>query len=43
MMLGLGDGWVVLAFLGNIGIALVCVIYGILNWNRDGDEGEKGE
>lgn len=36
-MLGLGDFWVLLAFSANIIVVIVCVIYGIINWNRGGE------
>ena len=36
-MLGLGDLWVSLAFIVNIAVVLICVIYGIINWNRGGE------
>lgn len=47
-MLGLGDFWVAFAFIANVAVVLVCVVYGIVNWNRGGEnslteerEGEK--
>ena len=36
-MLGFGDFWVLLAFSANVIIVLVCVLYGIVNWNRGGE------
>lgn len=33
-MLGIEDGWVVLAYVLCILSALICVIYGAANWNR---------
>lgn len=36
-MLGFGDFWVFLAFAANITVVLICVIYGIVNWNRGGE------
>lgn len=36
-MLGLGDIWVFLAYTLNILVVLVCVIYGIINWNKGGE------
>lgn len=44
-MLGLGDCWVLLAFSANIIVVLICVVYGIINWNRGGENSlteEKG-
>ena len=37
-MLGMGDFWVGLAYLLCILSSLVCVVYGILNWNKGGEE-----
>lgn len=38
-MLGLGDGFVAAAIIGNVIITVVCVIFGALNWNSgSGDE-----
>jgi hypothetical protein len=37
MIIGLDDPWVALAYLLSIAGSLVCVIYGVLNWN-EGDE-----
>ncbi len=42
-MLGLGDGWVAAAFIANILIVLICVVYGVLNWNRSDEEEETKE
>jgi len=36
-MLGISDPYIVLAFLSSIVLALACVVYGFLNWNKDGD------
>ena len=33
-MLGLGDGWVVTAYLFSVGSAILCIVYGIVNWNK---------
>ena len=41
-MLGLGDGWVLAAFLLVIASGILCIVYGILNWNK-GAEGLDGE
>ena len=32
--LGIEDKWVALAYILCIASALLCVIYGVLNWNR---------
>ncbi len=34
-MLGLGDGYVALAYILTILSTIVCVIYGVIKWNRD--------
>ena len=39
-MLGLGDGWVLAAFIVIIASTLLCVIYGILNWNKGSNESD---
>ncbi len=36
-MLGLGDGWVIAAYILCIASAILCVVYGILNWNKEAD------
>ncbi len=36
-MLGLQDGWIVAAYMLSILATLLCVVYGLLNWNK-GDE-----
>ncbi|MCX6090731.1 MAG: symporter small accessory protein [Atribacterota bacterium] len=36
-MLGLHDPWIVLVYLLCIGSTLLCVIYGLINWNRGGE------
>ena len=36
-MLGLGDGWIFLAYLLCILSSIACVVYGAMNWNK-GDE-----
>jgi hypothetical protein len=41
-MLGLKDFWVALAYLLCIGSALLCLVYGLVNWNK-GDEPVKVE
>ncbi|KZX16356.1 hypothetical protein MBCUT_09080 [Methanobrevibacter cuticularis] len=39
MILGIPDPWVLSGFLLTILATLLCVIYGIINWNK-GDEDE---
>lgn len=41
-MIGLADGWIVLAFLLCILSVIACVVYGVINWNR-GSEKEKDQ
>ena len=38
MMFGIEDPWIWMAYLLIIASTLVCVVYGILNWNKDGDD-----
>jgi len=33
-VLGIDDGWVVLVYLLCIGSALLCVVYGLITWNK---------
>ena len=40
-MLGLGDFWVALVFILNLASVALCVVYGIVNWNRDGEPTKK--
>lgn len=39
MMLGLGSVEIALAFWLSIGATIICVIYGIVNWNNSGAKG----
>lgn len=36
-MLGIEDNWVFLAYLLCLASSLLCVIYGVMNWNRGDD------
>jgi len=36
-MLGLGDFWVSLVFVLCISSTVLCVVYGAMNWNKDGE------
>ncbi|MFH1567695.1 MAG: symporter small accessory protein [Gemmatimonadota bacterium] len=36
-MLGLADGWVFLAYVLCILSSVLCVVYGVRNWDRDGE------
>ena len=40
-MLGLPDASIWLAYVLSVGSALLCVIYGIVNWNK-GNDSDKG-
>lgn len=33
-MLGFGDVWVLLAYALTLGAMALCVVYGVLNWNK---------
>lgn len=41
-MLGIKDNWVLAAYLLSILSAVICVVYGLINWNK-GDEPVKQE
>lgn len=36
-MLGLGDFWISMIFLLTILSTLLCIVYGFINWNKDGE------
>ncbi len=40
-MLGIEDFWIWSAYLGCILSTLVCVVYGVITWNKGGDESPK--
>ena len=40
MVLGINDPWVWSAYIGTVLVMLLCVFYGIVNWNK-GDEDEE--
>jgi len=42
-MLGLGDFWVSLVFLLCILSTALCVVYGVMNWDKDGGPAEASE
>lgn len=33
-MLGIDDPWIVAAYLACVGSAVLCVVYGLIAWNR---------
>ena len=37
-MLGLDDGYIVLAYILCIAGTLLCIVYGVIMWNRGGDD-----
>ena len=37
-MLGIHDPWIVTAYLACVLSAVLCIVYGIYNWNRGGDK-----
>jgi hypothetical protein len=37
-MLGFADGWITLAYILSICCAVLCVVYGIVNWNKGAQE-----
>lgn len=41
-MLGIKDGWVLAAYVLSILSTLLCVVYGLINWNK-GEEPVKPE
>ena len=41
-MFGLGDISIVIAMLGSVAVSTVCVVYGIITWNK-GDDSDGGQ
>ncbi len=43
-MFGLGDISIAIAMLGSVAVTGVCLVYGIINWNKEDDsQGGKNE
>ena len=40
MLLGMSDPWVAAAYLANIAVTLICVVYGVFFYNSGDDSGE---
>lgn len=38
--MGINDPWIGGAYIGCILVTLLCVVYGILNWNKGGEDEE---
>ena len=38
-MLGINDPWILTGYILTIGITVVCILYGLLKWNREGEGG----
>jgi hypothetical protein len=38
MLLGIPDPQILIGYGLAIGLALACIIYGLLNWNKEGSE-----
>ena len=38
MLLGIPDPQIIIGYVLAIAFALACIVYGLLNWNREGDE-----
>ncbi|HPR41780.1 MAG TPA: hypothetical protein PK718_04440 [Candidatus Methanofastidiosa archaeon] len=36
-MLGISDPFIVLAYVSSIALAVACIVYGVLNWNKGGE------
>jgi hypothetical protein len=37
-MFGLEDGWIIAAYVACLASTAICVIYGVICWNRGGEE-----
>ena len=42
-MFGLGDISIAIAMLGSVAVSIVCVVYGIITWNKGDDSAEGGK
>jgi hypothetical protein len=42
VMFGLGDISIAIAMLGSVAVSIVCVVYGIITWNK-GDDSDGGQ
>ena len=40
MLFGMADPWVAAAYIANIVVTLICVIYGVIFYNSGDDSGE---
>lgn len=36
-MLGINDPWILLGYGLTLGLTLACVLYGLMNWDKEGD------
>ena len=41
MLLGMQDFTIFLAYFLNIALVVLCLVYGIMNWNKGGDPSEE--
>jgi hypothetical protein len=41
LVLGIEDPWVLGGYIGSILVMLLCVVYGIINWNKGGEDEEE--
>ncbi len=41
MLLGLSDVWIFLAYLSCILVTAICIIYGLVNWNKGAEKENK--
>ncbi len=41
LVLGIEDHWVLGGYIGSILVMLLCVVYGIINWNKGGEDEEE--
>lgn len=37
-MLGIDDPWILGGYIFTIGITIICILYGLLNWNKGGEQ-----
>ena len=37
-MFGIEDPYILAAYAMSLGLGLLCIIYGIINWNKEGED-----
>jgi len=37
-LLGIDDPWILGGYIFTIGVTIACILYGLLNWNKGGEQ-----